>query len=70
MSDEVLSELRELRQEVQLLRAEQRAGQAEIRTAVAEFRLAVTGTLGTVIDSLADLRREYQGHTHPDPEQG
>lgn len=67
-----------LSQRVDVLALEMRAGFAEMRAGFAETRMgfveletklggriaAVDAKVETVIDALADFRREYQEHTH------
>lgn len=50
-----MTELEVLRLEIRALAAEQRLGFAELGTRIS-----------TLIDSVADLRREYQDHFHPE----
>ncbi len=48
-----VTELEVLALEMRALAAEQRAGFAELRV-----------TLATIVDAIADFRREYEQHTH------
>jgi hypothetical protein len=62
MSDnETASELKLLRMEIHTLGLEMRAGFAEMRESVATQSTRIT----TLTDAIADLRREYNGHSHP-----
>lgn len=45
---------------------ELRAGVAETKAAVAEARADLAVRFGALMDAIADLRREYHGHSHPD----
>lgn len=54
---EVTDELRLLRMEIHTLGPELRAGFAEQSTRIS-----------TLTDSVADLRREYNNHSHPEAE--
>lgn len=74
---DLLDELRLLRLEQRAAAAEQRSTAAELRAGIAEARAAQIETatalrtrLDTVIDALADLRREYAQHTHDPGTQG
>jgi ribosomal protein L29 len=53
-------EVKDLRGEVQTIGLESRAGLAEVRLSVARVGTDVQ----TLIDSLADFRREYAAHPH------
>jgi ABC-type transporter Mla subunit MlaD len=77
---QVLDAIRALDQQVRDLAAEQRVqalelrgNQAELKGSLAEFRWAtnerlgqVTRRLDTLIDSVADLRRDHEHHWHPE----
>ena len=64
MAETAPREIDVLRLEMRASFAEMRAGFAEMRAALAEFRSETNARFGTVIDAIADLRQDYQGHTH------
>ena len=64
---------RDLKQKMRVLGLEQRTGFAELKGSIADLRItnaerhdALKSRLDTLIDSLADFRREYAEHTHPE----
>lgn len=55
-----MNEDEDVQRELRVLQLEMRAGFAEMRADMAQIR----STLQVIVDSVADLRNEYRGHTH------
>ncbi len=60
LKSRIKADMREMKSDTSVLRLEMRAGFAELRNDVQDVRRSV----GTVLDSLADFRREYNEHNH------